>query len=197
MSDAVKKDKKKGPLPSTLLNMFIVLTAICTICSAILAYTFNSTKDQIAVVGIQKTQKAFLDVITGFDNNPLDTKVSSTADPLVNVYTAKQGDKLLGWAVESYSDKGYGGRIRIMFGISADGALQGIQVLSHTETPGLGTKMTSRLFQKQFFGKNINEAVAVKKDGGTIDAISAATISSRAFCDAVTRAFVAIKEIRL
>jgi len=77
-----------------------------------------------------------------------------------------------------------------MAGFMPDGTIAGISVLDHKETPGLGTKMTEPGFKGQFTGKNPGEfMLKVKKDGGQVDAITAATISSRAFCDAVQRAY--------
>jgi electron transport complex protein RnfG len=77
-----------------------------------------------------------------------------------------------------------------MAGFNTDGSVYNITVLQHQETPGLGSKMDEPTFKDQF--KNINPTkiiLKVKKDGGQIDAITAATISSRAFCDAVQRAY--------
>jgi len=99
----------------------------------------------------------------------------------------------VGTAVQTYTNKGFSGHISIMVGFKADGVINDIAVLEHKETPGLGTKMTEPKFKDQF--KNLNIAqlpekkVKVKKDQGTIEAITAATISSRAFCDAVQRAW--------
>jgi len=77
-----------------------------------------------------------------------------------------------------------------MTGFSPDGKIFNISVLAHKETPGLGTKMSEPAFKNQFNDKNPSEfALKVKKDGGPVDAITAATISSRAFCDAVQRAY--------
>jgi electron transport complex protein RnfG len=77
-----------------------------------------------------------------------------------------------------------------MVGLKPDGTIFDTKVLEHQETPGLGTKMMEPRFKDQFVGKNPGtDKIKVKKDGGEIDAITAATISSRAFCDAVMRAW--------
>jgi len=75
---------------------------------------------------------------------------------------------------------GYGGKIALLVGVNSDLAIEGLQVLSHSETPGLGGEITKPAFQSQFAGKGSSGALAVNKDGGEIVAISSATISSRA-----------------
>ncbi|HRC93634.1 MAG TPA: RnfABCDGE type electron transport complex subunit G, partial [Tenuifilaceae bacterium] len=92
---------------------------------------------------------------------------------------------------------GFGGRIELMVGFLPDGTINKITVISHKETPGLGDKIDPGKsdFSVQFEGKNPETfKVMVKKDGGDVDAITASTISSRAFCDAVNRAYKAFKE---
>ena len=102
---------------------------------------------------------------------------------------------IVGYAVNSYTNNGFSGYISLMAGFKPDGSVIGISVLEHKETPGLGTKMTEPEFKEQFTGKNPGESMLkVKKDGGDIDAITAATISSRAFCDAVQRAYNTLKK---
>jgi Na+-translocating ferredoxin:NAD+ oxidoreductase subunit G len=84
-----------------------------------------------------------------------------------------------------------------MAGFLPDGSIYKVTVLDHKETPGLGTKMTDLKFSRQFLGKNPDSfKLLVKKDGGQVDAITAATISSRAYCDALQRASDQLKSIR-
>jgi electron transport complex protein RnfG len=83
---------------------------------------------------------------------------------------------------------GYSGNIEIMVGVDPAGAVTGIEILSHAETPGLGAKITQPAFKKQFVGKNLENADwRVKKDGGQFDQITGATISPRAVVGAVHR----------
>ncbi|MBO4231732.1 MAG: RnfABCDGE type electron transport complex subunit G, partial [Bacteroidales bacterium] len=87
---------------------------------------------------------------------------------------------------------GFGGAFTLMVGFDSEGKILGTEVLSASETPGLGDKINADKsdFSKQFAGKNPAEfQLKVKKDGGDVDAITAATISSRAYCDAVDRAY--------
>ena len=107
-------------------------------------------------------------------------------------YIASNKNKVIGTAIKSFTMKGFGGEIEIMVGILDDGTINNTAILSHKETPGLGDKMDIKKsnFPEQFMGLNPEgKVLKVKKDGGTIDAITAATISSRAFCDAINRAY--------
>ena len=91
------------------------------------------------------------------------------------------------------SEGGFGGKIDMMVGFLADGTIKGTSVLSHAETPGLGANMTGK-FKDQFVDKNPNTyQLIVKKDGGDVDAITAATITSRAFSKAVDKAYKAFE----
>ena len=102
------------------------------------------------------------------------------------VYFAKDaGGAVLGLVV-TVAPRGYAGPIGMTIGIAPDGAVAGLAIskLDQTETPGLGVKVTSPAFRDQFRGKGA-DAVRLKKDGGTVDAITAATISSRAVANGV------------
>jgi electron transport complex protein RnfG len=110
------------------------------------------------------------------------------------VYPATLEGALVGYAVETFSNKGFGGRITLMVGFQPDGTVYNTSVVSHAETPGLGDKMDASKsnFSEQFKGIHPSTfRLAVKKDGGDIDAITASTITSRAFADAVSRAYEA------
>lgn len=107
-----------------------------------------------------------------------------------------EGENYLGSAIKTLTNKGFSGRIEIMVGFTKDGMISGTSVLDHKETPGLGDKMDASVsdFPKQFWGVQAEEMLSdgefkVKKDGGKVDAITAATISSRAFCDAIQSAY--------
>jgi electron transport complex protein RnfG len=108
----------------------------------------------------------------------------------LDIYPAKRDGGIVGYAVSTYSKKGFSGNISLMAGFKTDGTIINITVLAQKETPGLGTKMTEPAFKNQFNDKNPSDfGLKVKKDGGQVDAITAATISSRAFCDAMDRAY--------
>ena len=180
---------------STLANMVIALFTITLIASAALGAVYEVTKEPIAAALLAKKNEAILFVIPEFTNNPVDDmkKVAVDGDTIY-IYPGFKGDTLVGTAVESFSNKGFGGLIRIMVGFLPDGTVNNYQVLYHNETPGLGTKMGTWFMDpannRSVLGKNPgNYNFTVSKDGGDVDAITAATISSRAFLDAVNRAY--------
>ena len=185
-------------IKSSLRNMVLVLTLVCLGASAAVAVVYAVTKDPIAAASVAKTNKAIEEVVPQFDNNPSEEVLMVAADlqkpeETNKVYVAKKGGEVVGYAVESTTKKGFGGAFSIMVGFTPDGKVFNTSVLSHSETPGLGAKITDKgsHFITQWKGKNLTDGsvnISVKKDGGYIDAITASTISSRAFCDAMERA---------
>jgi electron transport complex protein RnfG len=177
---------------STFKNMVLSLTLISLGAAACLSFVYTMTKKPIELSNLNKKLSAIKEVVPEFNNNP-DAEMfrlpTGEGDSL-EVYPAKMNDEIVGYAVNTYSNLGFGGNISIMTGYKPDGTIINISVMSQKETPGLGTKMTESRFKDQFNGKNPSEFhLKVKKDGGSVDAITAATISSRAFCDAVQRSF--------
>ncbi len=131
-------------------------------------------------------------VLPDFDTVSVEkVKAVDGADSLI-FYNAKKEGKYVGTAVKTYTNEGFSGHIDILAGFQPDGTIINTAVLKHSETPGLGDKMNADKsdFPLQFKGKNPeNFKLYVTKDGGDVDAITAATISSRAFCDAMRRAW--------
>ncbi|GAB6012325.1 RnfABCDGE type electron transport complex subunit G [Viscerimonas tarda] len=188
-------------LKSTLPNMFLSLTIICIVSSAILAFVNTKTVEPISFSKKQKLENAVKLVVSGFDNSPLDEswKVAVAPDDSLIIYPAKKEGELIGVAIESNSMKGFGGEIKIIVGLSPEGKVLDYAVLQHAETPGLGDKMgdwfKADKNKQSIIGKDLsNGLLSVTKDGGDVDAITAATISSRAFLDAVNRAYAAYAE---
>lgn len=179
---AAKKD--------TLLNMFIAMFVICVVSGGVLGLVYNATKDPIAAAETAKKTEAIKNVLPEF-NELKETMVKSALEDIeIPFYLAYDANNnFIGAAVETFTSKGFSGNISLMVGILADGTVNNISVLQHAETPGLGSKMSEPSFKDQFNNKNATSFnFNVKKDGGDVDAITAATISSRAFCDAVNRA---------
>ena len=177
---------------STLKNMVLSLTLISLTASACLGFVYELTKEPIALSVLNKKLDAIKQVTPEFDNNPNDEmyRLPTGEGDSLDIYPAKKNGEIAGYAVNTYTSKGFSGNISLMAGFKSDGTIFGITVLDHKETPGLGTKMAEPGFKEQFTGKNPAEfMLKVKKDGGPVDAITAATISSRAFCDAVQRAY--------
>ncbi|WP_142531573.1 RnfABCDGE type electron transport complex subunit G [Saccharicrinis carchari] len=186
---------------STLINMVLALLIITSIAGASLGMVYKVTKEPIAMAKLAKQQNAIKEVVPGFDNNPTDDmyQLTSKEGYILQVFPCKKGDELLGVAISSKTDKGFSGEIKIMVGLKPDGTIINYAVLEHKETPGLGTKMDD-----WFRGDNPSQSIvnrdpantrmSVSKDGGDIDAITAATISSRAFLDAIMIAYDTYKE---
>lgn len=182
---------------STLKNMVLTLASITLIASTLLGGVYALTKSSIDAAKVAKINDAISKVVPQFDNDPSSEKFVKEFDgKSYIVYPAKSGETLVGYAVESFTTGGFGGRITLMVGFNIDGTIYNTAVLSHAETPGLGDKMVEGKsnFSVQFQGKNPeNFKILVKKDGGDVDAITASTITSRAFCDAVTAAWEVFK----
>ncbi len=182
---------------STFINMVLALLFVTLSASAVLGYVYELTKEPIAQAKLTKKLNAIKAVVPEFNNNPDSVKFEIAVeggDPVI-AYPAKLDGVLVGTAIESYTMSGFSGLIKIMVGLNPDGSIYSISVLEHKETPGLGTHMSDDWFIGQFKGKNpASFNVNVTKDGGDVDAITAATISSRAFCHAVTRAYNAFMQ---
>ena len=188
-------------LESSLTNMVLVLTGVAVIMGGILAFVNHLTEGPIAA----QKEKALADGIkTVMVCN--DLKVAKTDEVKQNddkgkelTYTvyeiqdSKGND--LGAAVES-STLGFGGTLKVLVGFDLEGKILGYTLLEHAETPGLGAK-ADKWFQKgqkgDIIGKDPQEPLTVSKDGGQVDAITASTITSRAFLLAVNNAYKAYK----
>jgi len=177
---------------STFKNMVLSLTMISLVASALLGIVYQMTKAPIELSVLNKKLAAIKQVVPEFTNNPNDDmyRLPTGEGDSLDIYPAKKDGNIVGYAVNTYSKKGFSGNINLMAGFKSDGTIINITVLEQKETPGLGTKMTEPAFKNQFNDKQPAEfRMKVKKDGGSIDAITAATISSRAFCDAIQRAY--------
>ena len=177
---------------STIKNMILSLTLIALGSSAALGFVYELTKEPIALSVLNKKLNAIKQVVPEFDNDPNDEmfRLPTGEGDSLDVYPAKKNGEIIGYAINTYTANGFSGNISLMTGFKTDGTIYNITVLEQKETPGLGTKMAEPEFREQFTGKNPADfMLKVKKDGGPVDAITAATISSRAFCDAVQLAY--------
>jgi len=184
-------------IKSSFLNLVLTLTIVTLVAGLSLGYVYQWTKEPIAQAQMAKQLKAIESVVTGYDNNPVLEKYKvATPDgkDSLEFFPARKGGELVGVAIKTKSGKGYSGDIFIMVGFNLTGDIQNIFVIEHKETPGLGSKMTSPSFVNQFLNKNPEQVnLKVKKDGGDVDAITGATISSRAYSEAVQLAFDTFK----
>ena len=180
-------------MESSLKNMVIVLGSITLVASAAVGGIYRLTKEPIEAAQIKKVNDAIAQVMPEFDNTPSEEAIEKEADgETVKIYPATKEGLPVGYAIETFSKNGFGGKISLMVGFLPDGTIKDISVISHNETPGLGDKIQKSKsdFAVQFEGKNPESfKLAVKKDGGDVDAITASTISSRAFADAVARGY--------
>jgi electron transport complex protein RnfG len=175
-----------------------VLTLICIIAGLLLALVNQLTAGPISEAARKSKMDALGKVLPACDNDPgADVCTVTNANGEWRFYVARKDGAYAGAAFETTSREGYGGDIVVMVGVSGQGAVNGIEILSQKETPGLGAKIESPSFKGQFAGLPIEETRwAVKKDGGTIDQITAATISSRAVVDAIQTGLDVYREHR-
>jgi len=176
--------------------MVLVLSGVSILAAAALGLVYGLTYDPIRAAELAKQEAAIHQVTSGFNNSPVKEKyyLKTPEGDSLPCFPAKMNGKLTGVAIESFSPKGFAGTIRIMVGLQPDGKIVNYSVLQHAETPGLGAKMgewfkTDKKKQSILGMDPGKDKVWVSKDGGDVDAITAATISSRAFLDAVDRAY--------
>ena len=188
-------------MKSTLLNMTAVLFGITLVASAGVGAVNLITAEPIAQAELAAKNAALEQVLPAFEATASETL---TIDELpITVYTATSGDATVGYAVETKSKQGFGGVVSLMVGFTPEGEVVNVNVLKQAETPGLGTKMAdegnpllaSIRGQRLEDKKLVDGRLAVAKDGGDVDALTAATISSRAYVDAVNRAWMAYKSV--
>ena len=176
---------------SNLTNMVLVLGLTCLFCSAVLGGAYVLTKEPIEAAAKAKTEAAIAQVLPTFETASERRFVQALGKDFP-YYEAKNGETPAGCAIES-TVVGFGGNLTLMVGITPDRVVYNTSVLSHSETPGLGAKCTSDpKFVSQWQGFNPAEKkLIVRKDGGDVDAITASTITSRAYALAVENALVA------
>lgn len=166
---------------SNLTNMVLVLGLTCLLCSGILGGAYVVTKEPIAKAAAEKTNQAISQVLPHFS--------AVEYNEAGHYYKATDGDALVGYAIES-TVVGFGGPLSLIVGVTPDGVVYNTSVLSHAETPGLGAKCnTDAKFMNQWKGFDPSvKKLSVTKDGGDVDAITASTITSRAYTLAVENA---------
>ena len=171
------------------------MLGITLVCSAAVGGVYTLTFDTIEQAKAQKLQSAYGEVLPAFDQ--LETTTVELAGQTLNVNIARMGQTIVGYAVESDAN-GFGGAIRMVVGFDAEGTVTGVKVLEQAETPGLGdliSKPESKV-ELPIVGRNPGKIkMAVTKDGGDVDAITASTITSRAYTLAISSALAAYNEI--
>ncbi len=181
---------------STFINMVLTLFLVAAVASTALGYIYELTKEPIRLAKEKKVTDAIKSVLPTFDTLGQSYKLvpEGEKDSLEFFPAMSANGELIGTAIKTYTNLGYSGYIAVMFGLTSEGNITGYSVLDHKETPGLGTKMEPWFRDetkpgRYIIGKNPStNNLTVSKDGGEVDAITAATISTRAFLDALERA---------
>ena len=177
------------------LKVIIVLVLIAFFSAFLLAYVNKVTSGPI-----EENKKAD-GIVLGdlkdytFPENPEATEIENSP---VKYFLAKAADSsIIGYAIVVKGPNGFTNDFDMMVGLDAQGTIIDTYVLDHKETPGLGDGMKKEGFKQQFRGKNLDDTKwNVKKDGGDIDALTAATITSRAFTGGVRRALLLFKKLK-
>lgn len=182
-------------LESSLVNMVLVLTGVAVVMGGVLAWVNHLTSGPIDVQKQQALENGIKTVMQAdqLTVSKTDTVKTTDAKGKEQIYIIYNNEK--GAAVESTA-MGFGGQLKVLVGFDNDGNILGYTLLEHQETPGLGAK-ADQWFQKgqkgDIIGKNPSSPLTVSKDGGQVDAITASTITSRAFLLAVNNAYNAYK----
>ena len=179
-------------MKSTLVNMTAVLFGITLVASAGVGAVNMITAEPIAQAEQAAKVEALKVVLPPFDQTV--PEALTIDDMPITVYTATKGGQVAGYAVESMTKNGFGGAISMMVGFTPDGEVVNVNVLRQAETPGLGTKMADKenVLLGSIQGKKLE---TMKLVDGNVDALTAATISSRAYVDAINRAWMAYKSV--
>lgn len=182
---------------SNFKNMFLALFGVTFVAAAILGLVNEGTKAAIARADIEQQNLAIATILPPFTYLGASQKYlpADDKDSLQFFPAFGKDSALVGTAVKTYSKKGFSGLVTVMVGFTTEGNISGFRVLEHKETPGLGSRMAGWFSDKNKPRQNVigtnpdKNKFMVKKDGGSFDAITAATISSRAFLESIRRAY--------
>lgn len=183
-------------MESSLKNMVLVLFSITFVSAACVGAVNMITEKPIAEAKAAAVTAALSQVLPEFDATE---KSEHMADELLIIaHKATKSGEVVGYAIESATKSGFSGLVRLMVGFDTKGTILNVNVLQQAETPGLGAKMTEEgnPLLASVKGKEASKLkLTVKKDGGDVDALTAATISSRAYAEAVARAYAVFKVV--
>lgn len=177
---------------SSFVNMLMTLMVVTAVASFTLASIYNITKGPIEMAREAARQQAITQVVPAFDELSTSKFMPADGNDSLEFNYAYKDGQLVGVAVSTYTDMGFSGRISAMVGFYPDGSIVDVVHLQHKETPGLGDKIEKDKsdWSDQFRDLDPSDTeIKVRKDGGKIDAITAATITSRAYCDGISRAY--------
>lgn len=187
-------------LASNFTNMVLVLSGITMFSALTLASMYSLTKEPIEQSKVAKQQNAIKEVLPPFDriDEPVEFKGNAQISRIYKAYD--KNNNFVGAAVESSSKDGFSGLIVLMVGFDKDANIVNYSVLQQNETPGLGSKMDvwfkTDKGNQNIIGKNVAKSnLKVRNDGGEVDAITASTITSRAFLAIIQNAYTAYSSI--
>ncbi|MBP7636082.1 RnfABCDGE type electron transport complex subunit G [Candidatus Ozemobacteraceae bacterium] len=194
------------------LYLVMILTLFSAVSGLLLALVNTITKDRIAQVAIETQKKALTEIIPEFDATEVETILPDPMDPFELIICKKAGAitgiaiklssrllspqdlQKLSIAPDARQDPAYSDPIKLLVGFTPDRKISGVSVIQCRETPGLGTKINTKQYKSNFAGYGIDEKTwLVKKDGGNVEQITAATISSRAMTSTVAKAIAIFK----
>jgi Na+-translocating ferredoxin:NAD+ oxidoreductase subunit G len=186
-----------------LVKMVVVLTVICGASGFVLSYVNDATKAPREYQLLKYVQEPSIKaVLPSYDNDPIKDRVivpagkNEKGEPVEQtIFPAKEGAKVVAIAYAAAAT-GYNGPIDVMVGIDPEGKLTGVSVMTHTETPGLGARVVETPFTQQFAGLGLAGELNLSAQGGQINAVSGATVSSKATVAAVRKALEAFPELK-
>ena len=174
-----------------LVRLFVTVLLFAAISGGLLAALEEATKERIAYQQLLNVKgPAIKEILKGCNNDPLKDIITIKKDNQeIQFFVGKFQDKPPAVVFESFG-KGFGGKIGVMVGIDIkNDKIIGIGITTHSETPGLGARAkTDAGFKGQFKGMDLIQEFKVKADGGSVDALSGATMTSRGICDALNKA---------
>ncbi|MCD6379154.1 RnfABCDGE type electron transport complex subunit G [bacterium] len=174
-----------------IFRLTLILTVITAVSAGVLAFVNQKTEQPVKKALSEQKMKAVRNVLPSFDNELIKDRVfvPDTTGDTIEVFRGKKGGKINGVAFSVVSHDGYSGDIEFLVGVDPDGVIQGIEILKHAETPGLGARIQSDEFRSLFKNHSIDNTGVwkVKKDGGVFKEITGATISSRAVTGATLK----------
>ncbi len=189
-----------------LFRMVFVLAAICGCSGLVLSFTNQATEAQREYQLLKYVQEPSIKAVLGgyeYTNDPIQDRMTMVigkdkeGNPIEKtIFPAKRDGKVIAVSF-SASGSGYGGEIQLMVGLDMEGKLAGISVMTHSETPGLGARITEKAFSSQFEDLELNDEFKLSTEGGDIDGVSGATFSSKGVVSALNRAvqlFPKVKE---
>ena len=159
---------------------------IAALLALLLGVVYNFTAEPIKQAKLADKRAKLIEVMPPFANDPLATAETPAAAEIVVYAGLDENEQPTGYGITSAVSTGYSGHFAVVFGVQPDGTVEKVRILESMETPGLGSKAGAPEWLSQFEGRALADFnFAVTKDGGEVDAITGATITSRAVCDAV------------